>query len=237
MKKVVKRILLKLSGEALMGSSSSGISSDALNKVALQIRALVVSAQSYEVAIVVGAGNFCRGKQLEKTQIIKSTADQMGMLATNMNALALRDTLKAYEIQSEVMSALPVTGVCASFDSHKARQLLADQVVTIFAGGTGNPFVTTDTAAALRAAEVQADLLLKGTQVDGVYDKDPQQYPNAKKLTRLSFDDVITQQLEVMDQEAFFRCKKHRIPIVVFDIHQPNCLLDAIQGRTGSQVD
>lgn len=214
-----KRVILKMSGEALSGSQRMGIDPVVLDRIVLDVAA--VTQLGVEVGIVVGGGNLFRGADLSEAGITRVTGDYMGMLATVMNALALRDAFERADLSARVMSAIPMTGIVEVADHLQAIHHLQSKRVVIFAGGTGNPLVTTDAAASLRAIEVQADILLKGTQVDGVYDRDPHQYSDAKRYDRLSFDVALEKELAVMDLAAFCQCRDHQMKIQVFNIHKP----------------
>jgi len=216
------RILLKLSGEALMGSGDFGISSEVLDRVAKDIARCVNAG--VEVGLVVGGGNLFRGKALSKAGLGRITGDHMGMLATVMNGLALRDALERIDVTSRIMSAITMTGVVDPYNYRKAITHLRHKRVVIFAAGTGSPFFTTDSAACLRAIEIEADVVLKATKVDGIYSADPVKYPEAERYNELSFDDVLNQRLEVMDLTAICLCRDHNIPIRVFNLNQPNAI-------------
>ncbi len=224
----MKRVLLKLSGEALTTPGQFGL--DAVQISAMVQQIVAAAKQKVEIAIVVGGGNFLRGATASNTQLTRMTADQMGMLATVLNGLALRDAIVAAGCEVELFSALAITGIAPAIDIRRARKVMAKSRVVIFAGGTGNPFVTTDSTASLRAIEIEADLLLKATKVDGVYDKDPSKYKDAKRFVRLSFDDALERRLAVMDIGAFSQCRDYRIPIRVFDLFKPGALQAALLG-------
>ena len=222
-----KRLLLKLSGEAL---SLQG----AFNHVFIMQMVediVAATAQGQEIALVVGGGNIIRGGNDKSAYLDRVTADQMGMLATIINALALRDALSSKGGEVVLMSALPVPGLCAGFDAFLARRYLSEKKILIFAGGTGNPLVTTDTTASLRAIEIKADALLKATKVDGVYDVDPVRNPGAKIYKHLSFNEVIDKELAVMDLMSFYQCRDHGIPIRVFNMFTPGIMLNALLGK------
>ncbi|WP_150466878.1 UMP kinase [Francisella sp. SYW-9] len=223
----LKRILLKLSGESLSADQGFGISVDSAEPIIDQIKTLV--SQSIEIAIVVGGGNILRGGRANfGNKIKRATADSMGMIATMINALALRDMLLSENVEAEVFSAKGVDGLLKVASAHEFNQSLAAGKVLIFAGGTGNPFVTTDTTASLRAVEIGADALLKATTVDGVYDKDPNKYLDAKRFGKITFSEVVAKELNVMDLGAFTQCRDFGIPIYIFDLTQPNALVDAV---------
>lgn len=219
------RILLKLSGETLAGSAPMGINAEALATVAAEIAACRRSKA--QIAVVIGAGNLWRGAGKEMDRV---TADYMGMLATVMNSLALCDALRGRGIPARVQSAIEVPKIADRYDRDRALELLDAGQVVVFAGGTGNPFFTTDTTAALRAAEIKADVLLKATQVDGVYSDDPRKNKNATRYDTVSFDEAIRKRLRIMDMTAFSLCSENNIPIVVFDFHRRGNLAKAVAG-------
>jgi uridylate kinase len=212
-----RRILLKLSGEALMGDADYGIDPAVIGRLAEEIRD--VSAAGVEVGIVIGGGNIFRGEGLARSGIDRVTGDHMGMLATVLNALALQDALERLGIFARVMSAIRINEVCEDYLRRRAVRHLEKGRVCIFAAGTGNPFMTTDTAAALRASEINADLLLKATKVNGVYDSDPVKNPAAKMYSRLSYDRVINDKLAVMDATAIVMCRDNGIPLRVYNMN------------------
>lgn len=223
----LKRVLLKLSGESLSADQGFGINVESAKPIINQIKTL--ANQGIEIAIVVGGGNILRGGRANFGDKIKrATADSMGMIATMINALALRDMLISENVEADVFSAKGVDGLLKVASAHEFNQSLAAGKVLIFSGGTGNPFVTTDTTASLRAVEIGADALLKATTVDGVYDKDPNKYSDAKRFERITFSEVVTKELNVMDLGAFTQCRDFGIPIYVFDLTQPNALVDAV---------
>jgi uridylate kinase len=228
-----KRVLLKLSGESLSDDSSS-ISEKRLSRITREIKS-VVDKGNIQLAVVIGAGNIWRGggKFIERV-----TADKMGMLATVMNSLALNDSLMKAGVKSTVFSARGVSGFVEKFNMEKAVRCLEKGYVVIFAGGTGNPFFTTDTASALRAAEIKADILLKATQVDGVYSADPKRDKSAVKYDVLTFQEALNKRLEVMDAEAFSLCMEAKISIVVFDFYKDGNLQKVINGeKIGTRVE
>lgn len=229
-KPIYQRIVLKMSGEALAGNNTMGIDPEVLDRVVQEVS--YVTAMGVQVAIVIGGGNLFRGKTLSAAGITRVTADYMGMLATVMNALALRDAFERAQLSARVLSAIPMMGIVEVYDHLQAIHHLQSKRVVIFAGGTGNPLITTDSAASLRAIEVQADIVLKGTQVDGVYDSDPRNNPNAKRYDRLTFDVALQKELAVMDLAALCQCRDHRMKIQVFDIHKKGALMRVV---TGSQ--
>lgn len=226
--KKYKRILLKLSGEALMGNMGFGIDPKVLDRMALEVGQLV--GIGVQVGLVVGGGNLFRGAALQQAGLDRVTGDHMGMLATLMNALALRDALERSNIKSTVMSAIPMSGVVDHYDRRKAIRALRRGEVVIFAAGTGNPFFTTDSAACLRGIEVEADLVLKATKVDGVYSADPMVDPDAVKFDFLSFDEVLDRKLEVMDLTAICLCRDHNMPVRVFAMEHQGALLNIVVG-------
>ena len=211
-----KRILLKLSGEALLGGEDYGIDPAIIHRIATEISD--VSQLGIQIAVVIGGGNIFRGAGLAQSGIDRVTGDHMGMLATVMNALAMRDALERSSIATQVMSAIPMHDVCEDYIRRRAVRHLEKGRVVICAGGTGNPFFTTDTAAALRAIEIGADIVLKATKVDGVYSADPQKVPDAKRYERLSYADVLKQELRIMDGAAIALARDNGIPIIVFSI-------------------
>ncbi|AXA66044.1 MULTISPECIES: UMP kinase [Pseudomonas] len=223
-----KRILLKLSGEALMGSEDFGIDPKVLDRMSLEIGQLV--GIGVQVGLVIGGGNLFRGAALSAVGMDRVTGDHMGMLATVMNALAMRDALERSNIPATVMSAISMVGVTDQYDRRKALRQLKDGEVVIFSAGTGNPFFTTDSAACLRAIEVEADLVLKATKVDGVYTADPFKDPNAEKFERLTYDEVLDRKLGVMDLTAICLCRDHNMPLRVFNMNKPGALLNIVVG-------
>ena len=225
-----KRILLKLSGEALGGKSGFGIDVDEAESIAKRIKE--VHDTGLEVAVVIGAGNLWRGKQGLDRGMDRSTADYMGMLATVMNAMALMDALEREGVITRVMSAIEMRAIAEPYIRRRATRHLEKGRVVIFGAGTGNPFFSTDTAAALRATEIEADVVIKATKVDGVYDSDPKKNPDAKKFDELKYIDVINRRLEVMDSTAITHCMENKIPILVVNLWDPNALLAALRGET-----
>jgi uridylate kinase len=224
-----KRILVKLSGEALMGESDYGIDPVFLRRLASEINA--VCASGIEVALVVGGGNLFRGAGLARAGMDRVAADQMGMLATVMNSLALQDALESLGMHVRVMSAIRINEVCEDYIRRRAIRHLEKGRVTIFAAGIGNPFFTTDTAASLRAIEIEAQLLLKATKVDGVYDDDPVRNPAARRYDRLKYDQVLDDRLNVMDATAIVLCRDHALPMRVFNLNEPDALVRAARGE------
>jgi uridylate kinase len=217
-----QRIMVKLSGEALMGNTHFGIDPNVLDRFAQMI--LNVAKYGVEIGVVLGGGNLFRGKELSQSGIGRVTGDHMGMLATVMNALALRDALERIDLPARIMSAIPMTGVVDAYNRRKALTHLRDKRVIVFAAGTGNPFFTTDSAACLRAIEMDADVVLKATKVDGVYSADPVTDKNAVKYDKLSYEEVIQRNLRVMDLTAICLCRDYAMPLRVFDINKDNIL-------------
>lgn len=226
---VYKRVLLKLSGEALMGDAEYGIQPEVISRFAKEITEL--NAQGVELGIVIGGGNIFRGAGLAASGMDRVSADHMGMLATVMNALALQDALERNGTFCRVMSAIRIHEVCEDYLRRRAIRHLEKGRVVIFAAGTGNPFFTTDSAASLRAVEIGAELMLKATQVDGVYTDDPRKNANAVRYTELSYDEVINNRLAVMDTTAVVMCQEQEIPLRVFDVHKPGNLTKIIYGE------
>lgn len=224
-----KRILLKLSGEALMGEGEYGIDPAVIRTMATDIAAVI--SQGVQVGLVIGGGNIFRGAGLAARGMDRVTGDHMGMLATVINALAMQDVLQGMGVPTRVMSALTMDQVCESYVKRRAVERLSAGEVVIFAAGTGNPFFTTDTAASLRAIEIGADLMLKATKVDGVYNADPMKDPSATRYERLGFDEAIERRLAVMDTTALVLCRDQHMPIRVFNMHQPGNLARIIQGE------
>ncbi len=223
-----QRVLLKLSGEALQGQGEFGIDPRVLDRIALEIGQLV--GIGVQVGIVVGGGNLFRGAELNAAGLDRVTGDHMGMLATVMNALAIRDALERSNINTRVMSAIPMSGVVEHYDRRHAQRYLSNGDVVIFSAGTGNPFFTTDTAACLRGIEIDADAVLKATKVDGVYDKDPTKYSDAVKFTHLNYDDVLAQKLGVMDLTAICLVRDQQMPVRVFNMNKSGALLNLVVG-------
>jgi uridylate kinase len=224
-----KKILIKLSGEALMGNEGYGIDPDSVVEVAGQIKDL--HKLRVEIAIVLGGGNIYRGKKGEKKGMDRVTGDYMGMMATVMNALALQNALENLGIETSVQTALKIERIAEPYSRKKALTYLKKGVVVIFACGTGNPYFTTDTAAALRAIEIKADILFKATKVDGIYDKDPELHKNAKFYTEISYGDVLKKGLQVMDLTAITLCKENHLPLAVFNMRKKGNLKKAVLGE------
>ncbi len=233
---VYRRILLKLSGEAMAGTAGFGLDPDSISRIARDIAE--ASRSGTEIGVVVGGGNFFRGVQASATGLGRISVDQMGMLATGLNAIALRDFLRAQGQPAVVQSAIPMPPVLEGFSLPQALQHLDRKDIVIFAAGTGNPFFSTDSAAALRAAEIGASLLAKGTKVDGVYDKDPVQFPDAIRYEKISYNDVLAGNLAVMDAAAVSLCRDSNLPIVVFDLTVPGNIQRLVNGDTiGTKID
>jgi len=227
-KKKYKRIVLKLSGEALLGEADFGIDPNVLARLAREI--IEVQRSGVEIGIVIGGGNIFRGEGLAGAGMDRVTGDQMGMLATVMNALAMQDALEKIGAHVRVMSAIKINQVCEDFIRRRAMRHLEKGRITVFAAGTGNPFFTTDSAAALRAIEIGADLLLKATKVDGVYSADPKKDRSAKRFEHLTYDQVIERKLAVMDTAAIALCRDHKIPLRIYDIAREGDLMRIIKG-------
>jgi uridylate kinase len=225
---VYKRVLLKVSGEVLMGSSPYGIDPATVDAVAADVAQ--IQAAGVELCLVIGGGNIFRGVSGAAKGMERGAADYMGMLATVMNALAMQNALERIGVETRVQSAIHMASVCEPYIRRRAMRHLEKGRVVIFAAGTGNPYFTTDTAAALRAAEMGCDALLKGTSVDGVYTADPKKDPSAKRYERLTYHDVLAQDLKVMDASAVSLMRENGIPIIVFSIKQPGAALDVIHG-------
>jgi uridylate kinase len=224
-----KRVLLKLSGEALMGEDAYGINRATIERIVDEIGQ--VAAMGLEIAVVIGGGNIFRGVAPGATGMDRATADYMGMLATIMNALALQDAMRQAGLNARVQSALNLEQVVEPYIRNKAIRYLEEGKVVIFAAGTGNPFFTTDTAAALRGTEIGAEMVLKATKVDGVYTADPKLRPDAKRYDKVSFDEAIVKNLRVMDATAFALCRDQRLPITVFSILKPGAMMRVVTGQ------
>ena len=227
--KEIKRILLKLSGEALLGDQQFGVDPKVLIYLAKEIKS--VTDKGVEVGIVIGAGNIFRGEGLAESGIDRVTGDHMGMLGTIINALAIQDALEREDIVARVMSALKVNEVCEDYIRRRAIRHLEKGRVTIFAAGTGNPYFTTDSAASLRAVEIEADLLVKATRVNGVFSEDPMVNQKAEHFEKISYDDFIAKGLKVMDTTSIVMCKENNLPVQVYDISSKNALLQIAQGK------
>lgn len=234
-KPVYKRILLKLSGEALQGEEGFGIDPSILDRMALEIKELL--EMGVEVGVVLGGGNLFRGAKLAKAGMNRVVGDHMGMLATVMNGLAMRDALHRAEINAKLMSAFQLNGICDTYNWSEAIKMLREGRVVIFSAGTGSPFFTTDSAACLRGIEIEADVVLKATKVDGVYDCDPAKNPNAVLYEKLTYGEVIDRELQVMDLAAFTLARDHGMPIRVFNMSKPGALRRVILGeREGTLI-
>ncbi|WP_438864188.1 UMP kinase [Neptunicella sp.] len=235
-KSAYRRILLKLSGEALMGTEGFGIDPKVLDRMAQEIKELI--ELGVEVGLVIGGGNIFRGEGLAKAGMNRVVGDHMGMLATVMNGLAMRDALHRSFVNAKLMSAIPLNGVCDSYNWAEAISNLKSGKVVIFSAGTGNPFFTTDSAACLRGIEIEADAVLKGTKVDGVYDDDPAKNPDAKLYQQLSYQQVLEQELKVMDLAAFTLARDHGLPIRVFNMNKSGALRRVVMGEDeGTLID
>jgi uridylate kinase len=224
-----RRVLLKLSGEALMGDLDYGIEPKVIQRIASEIAA--VRKAGVEIAIVIGGGNIFRGAGLARAGMDRVTGDYMGMLATVMNALAIQDALESMDVFARVMSALRINEVCEDYIRRRAVRHLEKGRVVILAAGTGNPFFTTDTAASLRAIEIGADVLLKATKVDGVYDSDPKSNPKARRFETVSYDQVLADKLLVMDATAIVMCRDNKLPLRIFDLTKKDALVQAMSGK------
>jgi uridylate kinase len=231
---IYKRVLLKLSGEALMGDKGFGIDSAVVTRVAAEI----VEAQKLgvQVGVVVGGGNIFRGVKVAAEGGDRTTGDYLGMLATVMNGLAIRSAIEKLGVRARVFSAIDMPVVCSTFTQRDARKAFESGHVVVFVGGTGNPFFTTDSGAALRAAEMNCDGLFKGTQVDGVYSADPKRDPAAVRYDKLSHQDVLARGLEVMDAAAIALARDNRIPVIVFSIHEPGAFVEVLRGAGRSTL-
>jgi uridylate kinase len=229
-----KRVLVKLSGEALMGGLSHGLDQPTLTRIARDLAA--TAAHGVEIAVVVGGGNFFRGIQGADKGIERARADSIGMLATVMNALALEQAIEREGQAARALSAIAMPAICQPYSRQAALAHLAKGRVIVLAGGTGNPFFTTDTGAALRAAELSADLIMKATQVDGIYTADPKKDPKATRYERLTHDEAIEKRLAVMDTAAFALARENRIPIIVFSLAEPDAIRGAVEGRGRSTL-
>jgi uridylate kinase len=224
------RILLKLSGEALMGDMDYGIDPVFIRRLAAEVKA--VSDIGVEVAMVIGGGNIFRGAGLAEAGMDRVTGDHMGMLATVINCLSMQDALENLGAYCRVMSALPINSVCEDYIRRRAVRHLEKGRIVLFAAGTGNPFFTTDSAASLRAVEVGADIMIKGTKVDGIYDKDPMKHDDAVKYDTVSFDEAINKRLGVMDQTAIVMCRDNNLPVKVFNMNESGDLMRLVMGET-----
>ena len=225
----IKRILLKLSGEALLGDHPFGVDPKVLDYLAEEIQS--ITSDGIELGIVIGGGNIFRGEGLAQSGIDRVTGDQMGMLATIINALAIQDALERQGMYARVMSALKVNEVCEDYIRRRATRHLEKGRITIFAAGTGNPYFTTDSAASLRAVEIEADLLIKATRVNGVFSDDPLSNPDAKHFEKISYDEFISMGLKVMDTTSIVMCRDNNLPVRVYDMTIKGALLDIVQGK------
>ena len=228
-KKNINRILLKLSGEALMGDDSYGIKLSIVDRIASDIKTL--SKKNIDICIVIGGGNIFRGLSASSEGMDRAQADYMGMLATVLNSLALQNALEKIKVDTRVMSALPIQSICETYIRRRAIRHMEKGRVVICAAGTGNPYFSTDTAAALRAAELDCNVIYKATQVDGIYDKDPKKFKNAKKYKEISYKKFLSDDLKVMDSSAITVAQDNNIPIIVFSIAKNNCLIKTFTGK------
>lgn len=234
-KPLYRRVMIKLSGESLMGNQNFGIEHTACKHIATSIKRLY--DESVSIGIVIGGGNIFRGNQAESFGFKRTPADHIGMLGTTINGLVLQQSLSTLGCNAVAMNAFECDGIIEKYNWHKAMEYLDSGRIVIFVGGTSNPYFTTDTAAALRASEINAEILLKGTKVDGIYDKDPMKYPDAKKFPSLSYSEVFTKQLNVMDATAIALCRENLIPIYVFNLFEEDALHKAVfKGEGGSLV-
>jgi len=224
-----KRVLLKISGEALMGGQSFGLHPPTVERIAGEVKKVV--DMGVEVCLVIGGGNIFRGLQGSAQGMERTTADYMGMLATVMNALAMQSALEALKVYTRVISAIPMDQVCEPYIRRRAVRHLEKGRVCIFAAGTGNPYFTTDTAATLRASEMSCEAIFKGTQVDGVYDSDPKTNPEAKFYPHITYDEVLTRNLRVMDASAIALARENKLPIIVFSLNAPDGLAGIVNGQ------
>ena len=224
-----KRIVLKLSGESLQGPQGFGIHGETVQAIAQELKE--VHELGVQIAVMVGGGNIFRGGRQKGFEIERATGDYMGMLATMINALALQDALEKEGVHTRVMSAITMDQVAEPFIRRRATRHLEKDRIVIFAAGTGNPYFSTDTTAALRASEIGADVILKATKVDGIYDRDPNADANAKRYEQITFAEALTKRLQIMDSTAFSLCMDNKIPIVVFDMNKPSNIRDAVLGR------
>lgn len=229
MKPVYKRILLKLSGEALMGDDPYGVNRETIDRIVSEVKD--VHDLDVEIGVVIGGGNIFRGVAPAAAGMDRATADYMGMLATVMNALALQDAMRRFKLRSRVLSALTIQQVAEPYIRGRAMRYLEEKRVVIFAAGTGNPFFTTDTAAALRGMEMNVDVVLKATKVDGVYSDDPKTHPDAMRFQKITFDEAIVKKLQVMDATALTLCRDQKLPICVFSIVKPGALKRVVLGE------
>ena len=229
-----KRVLLKLSGEALLGNNSHGIDEKIIAFLADEIKKVYLN--KIQISVVIGGGNIFRGTDAASVGIERTTADYMGMLGTVMNSLAMQNSLERIDVESRVQSAITMTEICESYSRRRAIRHMEKNRVVIFAAGTGNPYFTTDTAAALRASEMSCDAIFKGTLVNGIYDKDPKKYDDAIKFDKISFHEVLTRNLRVIDSAAVSLARENDIPIVVFSINEENSFVDIMEGKGNSSI-
>lgn len=233
-KPVYRRVLLKLSGEALMGKQGFGIDPAVANRIAMEIADIVKAG--VQVGLVIGGGNIFRGVSLASSGMDRAAADQVGMLATVINSLTMQDALEHAGVPARVMSALPIPAVCENYIRRRAIRHMEKGRVVIFAAGTGNPFFTTDSAASLRGIEINADMVLKATKVDGVYSADPVKDPSAVRYPRLTYDEVLSRKLEVMDATAIVLCRDHNMPLRVFNMNKHGALMSIMLGEDEGTV-
>jgi len=229
-----KRVLLKISGESLMGVGSYGIDVSTVDRVAKEIAQ--VCKLGIEICLVIGAGNIFRGLSGAAAGMDRASADYMGMLATVMNSLAMQNSLERLNVQTRVQSAISMTEVCETYTRRRAIRHMEKNRIVIFAAGTGNPYFTTDTAAALRASEMDCEAIFKGTMVDGIYDKDPKEHKDAKKFQSITFSDVLSKNLRVLDSSAVSLARESNIPIIVFSINENNAFLKIIEGKGNCSI-
>ena len=229
-----KRVLLKISGESLMGVGSYGIDVSTVDRVAKEIAQ--VCKLGIEICLVIGAGNIFRGLSGAAAGMDRASADYMGMLATVMNSLAMQNSLERLNVQTRVQSAISMTEVCETYTRRRAIRHMEKNRIVIFAAGTGNPYFTTDTAAALRASEMDCEAIFKGTMVDGIYDKDPKEHKDAKKFQSITFSDVLSKDLRVLDSSAVSLARESNIPIIVFSINENNAFLNIIEGKGNCSI-
>ena len=229
-----KRVLLKISGESLMGVGSYGIDVSTVDRVAKEISQ--VCKLGIEICLVIGAGNIFRGLSGAAAGMDRASADYMGMLATVMNSLAMQNSLERLNVQTRVQSAISMTEVCETYTRRRAIRHMEKNRIVIFAAGTGNPYFTTDTAAALRASEMDCEAIFKGTMVDGIYDKDPKEHKDAKKFQSITFSDVLSKNLRVLDSSAVSLARESNIPIIVFSINENNAFLNIIKGKGNCSI-
>jgi len=231
-KSKINRILLKLSGESLMGDDSYGIKLSVVDRIAMNIKSL--SKKKIDICIVIGGGNIFRGLAASADGMDRAQADYMGMLATVLNSLALQNALEKINVDTRVMSALPIQSICETYIRRRAIRHMEKGRIVICAAGTGNPYFSTDTAAALRAAELTCDVIYKATQVDGIYNKDPKKFKNAKKYEKITYKKYLNDNLKVMDSSAISVAKDNNIPIIVFSISEKDCLIKTYVGKNKS---